>query len=318
KIPPGVRGQGVTMLVPTLLEFGSEEQRQRWIPPTLRGDYFWCQGYSEPEAGSDLASLKTHAYVDGDDFVINGQKIWTSSAQFADMMFCLVRTEPDAPKHDGISYILLSMDTPGIEVRPLVQMTGQSGFNEVFFTDVRVPTTNVVAGRGQGWRVANGTLKYERSMLGNPDVTLARMQALVELMQRETLDGTPILHNPVFRDRLLRIQGRILALRANDLRILSNELNGDDETTLARMIVKLQGTELRHDLEALGIDALGDLGVLYDDSPLLRDDGQWQTDYMYFLGLIIGGGTSQVQKNIIAERGLGMPKEPKQPAPAAT
>ncbi|MEM7252365.1 MAG: acyl-CoA dehydrogenase family protein [Pseudomonadota bacterium] len=314
KIPPGVRGQGVTMLVPTLLEFGSEAQRERWIRPTLNGDIFWCQGYSEPEAGSDLASLKTHAYVDGDEFVINGQKIWTSSAHFADMMFCLVRTEPDAAKHDGISYVLISMDTPGIEIRPLVQMTGEPGFNEVFFTDVRVPVENVVGGRGQGWRVANGTLKYERSMLGDPDVSAARLSALVELMRRETLNGRPIIENPVFRDRLLRIQGRVLALRANDLRILSNELNADDNTELARMVVKLQGTELRHELEALGIDALGELGVLYDDSPELRDAGRWQTDYMYYLGLIIGGGTSQVQKNIIGERGLGLPKEPKQAA----
>ena len=138
-LPMGMANQGISMLVPTLLELGTEEQKQRWIGPTLRGEVIWCQGYSEPGAGSDLASLSTRAVEDGDDFVINGQKIWTSTAAQADMIFCLVRTEPDKPKHEGISYLLFSMKTPGIEVRPLVTMTGRAEFNEVFFTDVRVP-----------------------------------------------------------------------------------------------------------------------------------------------------------------------------------
>ena len=312
KVLPMVNTQGVGMLVPTLLEFGTEAQKQRWIEPTLNGEIIWCQGYSEPGAGSDLASLRTHAHVDGDEFVINGQKIWTSSAHFADMMFCLVRTAPAAPKkHDGISYLLIPMDTPGIEVRPLKQMTLQSGFNEVFFTDVRIPTDQIVAGRGQGWRVANTTLGYERAGLGNAALSLARLQSLTELMQLETLDGETLMCNPVYRDRVLAIQGRVLAMRANELRILSDDLNHDDDTNLARLIIKLQGTELRHDLEGLAVDVLGELGTLYENSPLLRDHGDFQRHYMFYLGLIIGGGTSQIQKNIIGERGLGLPREPK-------
>lgn len=312
KVLPMVNTQGVGMLVPTLLEFGTEEQKQRWIEPTLKGEVIWCQGYSEPGAGSDLASLRTHARIDGDEFVINGQKIWTSSAHFADMMFCLVRTESDTPKkHDGISYLLIPMDSPGIEVRPLKQMTLQSGFNEVFFTDVRVPTDQIVAGRGQGWRVANTTLGYERAGLGNPAWSLARLQSLTELMQLETLNGKPLMANPIYRDRTLAIQGRVFAMRANELRVLSDDLNDDDDTRLARLIMKLEGTELRHDLEGLAIDVLGELGTLYEDSPMLRDHGDFQRHYMFYLGLIIGGGTSQIQKNIIGERGLGLPREPK-------
>ena len=307
---PGIWGQGIMMMIPTLLEFGSEEQRQQFIEPTLMGEMIWCQGYSEPNAGSDLASLKTHAVLDGDEWVINGQKIWTSTAHLADWMFCLVRTEPDAPKHRGISFLLLPMTASGIEVRPLATMTGDASFNEVFFTDVRVAADHLVANRGDGWKVANSLLGHERGMLGNPNLTLARFNSLVELMKHETVDGQRLIDSPVFRERLMRIQGRMMALRCNDLRILSARMN-DNPATLAAMIVKLEGTELRHELERLAIDAMGEIGVLYRGSPLLRDNGLWQQHYMYFLGLIIGGGTSQIQKNIIAERGLGMPREPK-------
>ena len=151
QIPLGMANQGISMFVPTLLELGTEDQKKSWIEKTIKGEVIWCQGYSEPGSGSDLASLQTKAVDDGDDFIINGQKIWTSSAQFSDMMFCLVRTEPDAPKHKGISYILIDMKTPGIDVRPLMTMTGHAEFNEVFFTDVRVPKSNIVGKRGEGW-----------------------------------------------------------------------------------------------------------------------------------------------------------------------
>ena len=310
KLSTGIIGQGIMMLIPTLLEFGTEQQREEFIRPTLFGDLIWCQGYSEPNAGSDLASLTTRAELDGDEWVINGQKIWTSTAHLADWMFCLVRTEPDAPKHRGISFLLIPMSTPGIEVRPLVTMTGDASFNEVFFSDVRVPASNIVAGRGDGWKVANALLGHERGMLGDPNVTQTRFNALVDLMREETLDGRPLIEDPVLRERLMQIQGRMLALRCNDLRLLSARVNEQD-AALAAMVVKLQGTELRHALERLAIDALGELGVLYRGSEHLRDNGMWQQHYMYFLGLIIGGGTSQIQKNIIAERGLGLPREPK-------
>jgi alkylation response protein AidB-like acyl-CoA dehydrogenase len=308
--PRGMAGQGISMLVPTLLEVGSEEQKTRWIGPTLRGEIIWCQGYSEPGAGSDLASLQTKAVEDGSDFLISGSKIWTSTAAQAQMMFCLVRTEPDAAKHEGISYVLIPMSTPGIEVRPLKTMTGSAEFNEVFFTDVRVAQDQVVGGRGRGWFVANTTLKHERGMLGDPNATEARLGALIELMKTEMVDGQRIIDNPVFRDRLMQLQGRAMAMKFNGLRLISAQLS-QEPVGVAGLVVKLQGCELNHQVAALAIDALGELGILYHDGPHLRARGTWQRNYMFDLGLIIGGGTAQIQKNIISERGLGMPREPK-------
>ncbi len=308
--PGPLAGQGISMLVPTLLEVGTEDQKRTWIGPTLRGEIIWCQGYSEPGSGSDLASLTTRAHEDGDDFVINGQKIWTSTAHLADMMFCLVRTEPDAPKHDGISYLIFSMATPGIEVRPLRTMTGQAEFNEVFFTDVRVPKNQIVGGRGQGWRVANTTLRHERGMLGDPNAAEARLSAIMALMREETVGGQRVIDNPLMRERLMRLQGEVLTMKFNGLRLLTQSLKCESPG-LAGLIVKLQGCELNHQLAALAIDALGELGVLYEDSTHLRAGGVWQHRYMFDLGLIIGGGTAQIQKNIIGERGLGLPREPR-------
>ncbi len=310
RVPMGIANQGISMLVPTLLELGTEEQKRKWIEPTLKGEIVWCQGYSEPGSGSDLASLQTKAVEDGDDFVINGQKIWTSTAQAADMIFCLVRTEPDKPKHEGISYLIFSMKTPGIEVRPLVTMTGLAEFNEVFFTDVRVPKKDIVAGRGQGWYVANATLKHERGMLGDPNQAGSRLKEIVALMQEETVDGERLIDNPLYRDRLLQLQARVHAMQFHGLRLLTASAKKEDPG-IARLIVKLQGCELNHQLAALAIDALGEIGVLYGQSPHLRAWGTWQHRYMFDLGLIIGGGTAQIQKNIISERGLGMPREPK-------
>jgi alkylation response protein AidB-like acyl-CoA dehydrogenase len=307
----GLGGQGISMLTPVLLEMGTQDQKLQFIKPTILGEMIWCQGYSEPGAGSDLASLTTKAELDGDEWVINGQKIWTSTAQLADWIFCLVRTEPDAPKHQGISFLLFRMDTPGIEVRPLVDMTGDANFNEVFFTDVRVPKDQIVGQRGQGWQVANAILGHERGSLAPPDVAENRLNGIVELMKTETVGGQRVMDNPIFRDRLMKLQGEVLAMRFNDMRLLSARINKGQDAGLAGMIVKLQGTELRHDLEGFAIDVLGEIGLAYEDNPYLRGNGSWQYQYMYYLGLIIGGGTSQIQKNIIGERGLGLPREPK-------
>ena len=286
------------MLVPTLLELGTTEQKEAYIRPTLYGEMIWCQGYSEPEAGSDLAALRTRAEIDGDDYVINGQKIWTSTAKQADMIFCLVRTDPDAKKHHGISYVVFPMDTKGIEVRPLVDMTGKANFNEVFFTGVRVPRSGTIGEVNKGWQVANATLTHERGMLGNPNATKARLQELITLMETETSSGDRLIDNPLLRDRLIKLQSDVYAMQANGLRILTSRLN-KESAGLAGLIVKLNGCELNHDIAALAIDALGELGVLYEDGAHLRDDGSWQARYMYDLGLIIGGGTAQIQKNII-------------------
>ena len=314
--PMGLSGQGISMLVPTLLEVGTEAQKRRWIPPTLRGDIVWCQGYSEPGAGSDLAALRTSAEVDGDDFIINGQKIWTSTAHRADMIFCLVRTEKEAPKHAGISYLIFPMDTPGIEVRPLKTMTGGAEFNEVFFTDVRVKVDCVVGGRGAGWAVANATLKHERGMLGDPNQAESRLHDIVAMMQQETVGGERLIDNPVMVDRLMKLQGEAMAMRCNGMRVLT-AASRREPGGMAGLVIKLQGCELNHQIAALAIDVLGELGVLYESGAHLRDRGAWQWKYMFDLGLIIGGGTAQIQKNIIAERGLDMPREPKTAGRAA-
>ena len=311
KVPPPMGGQGIDMLVPTLLELGTEKQKQKYIKPTLHGEIIWCQGYSEPNAGSDLASLQTKGELIEGNWVINGQKIWTSTAQYSQMMFCLVRTEPDATKHAGISFLLIPMDTPGIEIRPLVDMTLNAGFNEVFFTDVTIPEENIVGKRGEGWAVANATLGHERGSLSDPNVMMNRLNSLIERMKDETINGEKVIDNPVYLDKLMKIQGKVIAFQSNSLRVLSAKLNKNQDVKIAGMIQKFVGTELRHELEGFAIDIMGELGTLYENSPNIRDGGSWQVGYMYFLGLIIGGGTSQIQKNIISERGLGMPREPK-------
>ena len=308
RVRPGHSGDN--RLVPTVLELGTEEQKQWLVPPSVRGEMSWCQGYSEPGSGSDLASLSTRAELVGDEWVINGQKIWTSGAQHADMIFCLVRTEPDAPKHQGISYLVFSMDTPGIEVRPLVTMTGDATFNEVFFTDVRVPKHQIIGKRGEGWFVANTTLRYEREGLGDPNQAETRFREIVELMQREKVDGTAIIDDAVYRDRLLKLQGRMLAMKYNGMRVLTSHRK-KEEPGLPRWIIKLQGCELNHQMAGMAIDAMGELGTLYHGSDHMRAGGMWQQRFMMDLGLIIGGGTAQIQKNMIGERALGLPKEPK-------
>jgi alkylation response protein AidB-like acyl-CoA dehydrogenase len=307
----GYGAQGPSMLVPTLLAHGTEEQKKRWIASTLRAETIWCQGYSEPGAGSDLASLQTRATEDGDDFLINGQKIWTSTADVSDMMFVLVRTEPDAAKHAGISYLLLPMDTEGIDVQPLQTMAGDIGensFNQVFVSDVRVPKMNVVGARGEGWKIANTTLKHERNSLNsNGEGTFLR---LVRLMKNETISGISLIGNPVYRDRLMRLQARMFTMKHHGMRMLTCHLRGDPPG-VAGLIVKLQNCQLNFDMASLAIDVMGELGVLYDHSKYERERGFWQAHSFFSLGLIIGGGTAQIQKNIISERGLGLPREPK-------
>ena len=309
-IPMGMANQGISMLVPTLLELGSDDQKNEWINKTISGEVIWCQGYSEPGSGSDLASLQTKAIIDGDDFIINGQKIWTSGAQIADMMFCLVRTEPDTAKHKGISYILIDMKTPGIEVRPLMTMTGHAEFNEVFFTDVRVPKNQIVGKRGEGWYVANATLTHERGMLGDPNQSATRLNEIIDLMHQETINGEKLINNPIHLDRLMKLQARVLSMSFNSLRLLTASHKKLD-AKMAKLIVKLNGCQLNHDLAGFAIDLLGELGTIYGKSNHDHGSGKWQWKYMFDLGLIIGGGTAQIQKNIISEIGLGMPREPK-------
>lgn len=319
-ISPGIMNQGISMLVPTLLEVGTKEQCARWIRPTISGDVIWCQGYSEPGSGSDLAAAKTAARIEDGHFVINGQKIWTSSAHYADMMFLLCRTEADQGKHDGLSYLLVPMSTPGLEVRPLVTMTGRAEFNETFFTNVRVPVDQIVLGRGKGWQVANVTLKYERMLLGDANKLTHRLARVVELMKKATLDGCRFVDIPAYRERLLKLQGEVMAAKYHGLRLLTEQTKGE-ESGVRRLIVKLNGTMIGSRLSSLAVDVLGSAGLPYEPLGEAVEDTEsitWQIDNMYDIGLIIGGGSSNIQKNIIGERGLDLPREPKASAASGT
>jgi len=309
-VSPGLLNQGNLIVVPPMLELGTKEQCLEWVPRTLTGEIIWCIGNSEPGSGSDMANAQTKAVVDGDEFVINGQKIWTSSAHYADMMFLLCRTEPDAPKHKGLSYLLVPMTTKGIDVRPLVTMTERPEFNETFLTDVRVPTDQIVMERGDGWKVAISSLKHERLMLGDPNKQLQRFQSILKLLRETVINGKRLIDDPLYRDRLAKLQAEVLAANLHNMRLTSIE-NAGRESGVAGLVVKYYGTLLNHKLSALAVDILGEAGLPYDPHEVTEDDVQttWQIDYMYDIGLIIGGGTSQIQKNIISERGLGMPKD---------
>jgi alkylation response protein AidB-like acyl-CoA dehydrogenase len=308
---------GIQMVGPTLIQFGTEEQRRRHLPRILGAEDIWCQGYSEPGSGSDLASLRTRAELVGYEFVVNGQKVWTSNAQFADWMFCLVRTDADAPKHAGISYLLIDMKTPGITVRPLVQMTGDPGFNEVFFEDVRVPRAHLVGALNDGWTVANATLAHERNMLGATTRTQQGLQSLLRLARTHRRNGRPAAKDPIVRQRLADLAIRVEAMKLEAYRQLTAALRGRP-AGISAALTKLVATELNHDLARAALEILGSYGPLGRRDAHALDRGLWPVDFMFSLGLIIGGGTSQIQKNIIAERGLGMPREPRpRPATAA-
>jgi len=305
---PGLVGMmGLQMLGPTLIHWGTEEQKRRYLPRILTADELWCQGYSEPGSGSDLASLQTNAQREGDHFVVNGQKIWTSNAQIADWMFCLVRTDKAASKHAGISYLLIDMKTPGITIRPLLQMTKDAGFNEVFFDHVRVPVENVVGGLGQGWAVANTTLVHERNMLGSTTQTQNMFEALLRVARTRKRGGRPATEEPSVRQRLASLKIQVEAMRLNAYRNLTATLQGR-KPGIEASITKLVTCELNHQLAATALDLLGPYGPLYRGSKHLWDDGFWPYELMFSLGLIIGGGTAQIQKNIIAQRGLGLPR----------
>lgn len=308
KAPGEMMGQGPSMLVPTLIEHGTEEQKQKFVRDTLLGKVLWCQGYSEPGSGSDLASLRTRAELDGDFWVVNGQKIWTSNATEAHWMFALVRTEPDAPKHDGISYLLIDMKTPGLDVRPLRQMTGDADFNEVFFDNARVPKDNLVGPRGKGWIVSRSTLKHERALIGNSAMSRRMFDGLVMTAQMLTLRGQPAIKDPVIRDRIAQLEARMMATEYHGYRLLTMEARGEDPG-IAGMVTKLFGTQLGYDITKTAMDVLGDRAALAPNAS--NPMGMFVTAYMWSLGILIAGGTANIQRNIIAERGLGMPRDKK-------
>lgn len=304
------------MLAPTLLEFGSEAQKREFIPPTLSGEIKWCQGYSEPGSGSDLASLQTTARLDGEHWVLSGQKIWTSNAVHAQMMFGLFRTEPDAGKHAGISYLLVPMRTEGIDVRPLKQITGSMEFNEVFFNDARIPAANIVGKRGEGWTISRSTLKHERNLIGNPKLMVSMFERLIELARRTQRNGRPAIEDPRIRDRIAEVEGYVRANETCNLRMLSATVRGEElKAMLPMMMIKLYNTDTVQMLAKLAYDLVGGDGLLEGDAAdrdkyaLDADTRAFVHNYIFSLGPAIAGGASNIQRNIIGERGLGLPRD---------
>jgi alkylation response protein AidB-like acyl-CoA dehydrogenase len=306
--PFEIMGQGPSMLAPTLIEHGTEEQKTRFVEGTLLGTLKWCQGYSEPNAGSDLASLRTRGELEGDHWVVNGQKIWTSNAAEADWMFALVRTEPDAPKHDGITYMLIDMKTPGITVRPLRQMTGEADFNEVFFENVRVPRESIVGERGKGWYVSRSTLKHERALIGNATFARRTFDGVVMMAQALEIRGRRAMDDPVIRGRIVELEARLLAAEYNGYRLLTASARGED-VGIASMVTKLHSSTLGYDIAKLAMDLMSDRACLAPGEPNAPAMGMFGTAYMWYYGMAIGGGAPNIQRNVIAERGLGLPRD---------
>jgi alkylation response protein AidB-like acyl-CoA dehydrogenase len=310
--PMEPRGIGTMMLVPTLLERGEEWQKEKFVGPTIRGDVNWCQGYSEPGSGSDLASLKTRGELVGDEWVINGQKIWTSGAQTAHYMFCLTRTEPEAPKHAGISYLLIDMKQPGIEVRPLRQMTGGADFCEVFFTNAKTPKDWIVGKRGEGWLVSRTTLKHERNSIGSTQQTRALFKGLLALAKESRIDGRPAIENAEIRQRLAALEGTVRAHQYSGYRTLTKDAKGESPGIIT-MMNKIISTNIGHDIARLALDLLGDDGLLSAGSRsmegMMGGHQGWIAHYMYSLGIAVAGGTANIQRNVIGERGLGLPRD---------
>lgn len=305
RAPMEVGGNGMNMVVPTLLEKGTEAQKAQFIQKTIDGDYIWGQGYSEPGSGSDLASVRTKGERVGDKWVINGQKLWTSQGMQATHMFALIRTEPDAAKHDGITYMLLDVDQPGVTRRPIRQMTGEGGFCEFFFDNAETPVAWQVGERGQGWQVSRTTLKHERASIGSAEGLGSQFAKLVELAQESGRIGDPLV-----RERLATIEGFVMAHRYSSFRLFSNAIAGEDAGPI-QLMMKLLLTEIGHDMALTAQELIGDDGLVEPAPAGTRGRGpeKWLDQIMGSLGNSIAGGTSNIQRNIIGERGLGLPRD---------
>ena len=295
-VPSNVGGFGVMMIGPTIIEHGTEEQKEKYLGSILRGESIWCQGYSEPGAGSDLASLQTRGVRDGDDYVVNGQKIWTTGAQYADMMYMLCRTDPDAPKHRGISYLLLDMKAPGVTVRPLVNMAGFAGFNEVFFEDVRVPVANRIGEENRGWYVGTTTLDFERSSIGSAVGVRKQLESLIR--QAKSGEEASFTRNPKVKGEFVDRWIECEVARMLSYRVVSMQLAGKIPNYEASMC-KLFSSELSQRIASLSMHLYGMHGLKRNRAGI---------GYVQAVSATIGGGTSEIQKGIIATRGLGLPR----------
>jgi alkylation response protein AidB-like acyl-CoA dehydrogenase len=306
EIPRSLNPQGLSIVTPSIVDHGTDEQRRRWALPTLRGEITWCLGMSEPGAGSDLASLSTRAVLEGDRFVVNGQKVWTSGAHHADWCLCFVRSDPVAPKHRGISALIIDMRSPGITCRPLPELTEphHADFNEVFFTDVSVPATNLLGELHDGWRITQGSLSHERGMLwiGNAHSVQRGVEELMELGR-----GRGAADDPVFRDRVASLVIDSHAITLLGYRGFGKFSRG--QASPEHLMLKLYTSEVERRLYLTGVEALGpdamDTSIL---GPGGWREGSWATQYLRSFSGTIAGGTSEIQRNIIAERVLGLPR----------
>ncbi len=303
--PQFVNRGGLSMLGPTLMKYGTPAQQTRFLKGILTADELWCQGFSEPNAGSDLANLQTRAVLDGEHFVVNGQKVWTSMAHVADWCFLLVRTDPDAPKHKGISFLLVDMKTPGITIRPLRQITGEAEFNEVFWDSVRVPRANLVGKLNEGWAVAITTLAYERDLLTFIRHIALRnaLHRLVRLAREKKRGGDPIV-----RQKLAALWIGEQALQMNAYRSLTRILRGG-EPGPEGSTSKLFWSQLDQDLALTATEVIGPYAQIAEGSAWAPDDGQWEFYELLARGSGIRAGTTEILKNILGERVLGLPKD---------
>ena len=305
--PQLVNGLGIMLVGPTIIHWGTEEQKQRYVPKILSGEEIWCQGYSEPGSGSDVASLQTRAIEEGDYFIVNGQKVWTSDAHHADWCILLVRTDPSAPKHKGISYVLVDMHSPGVTVRPLVQITGDANFNEVFFEDVKVPRKNLIGEKNQGWQVAITTLMFERSGIGGGRDLLGQVRELADLARAVRSNGKTAWDDSSVRQKISGFAGEALALKYTGFRQLTRRLRGLPPGPEGS-VLKLGTSELNLKMNKFAMELLGPYAQLEFKAPFAVDRGIWSYRMLASRALTIAGGTSEIQHNIIGERVLGLPK----------
>ena len=309
KAPPVLNILAIGMAGPTIIAYGTEEQKQRYPAKMLSCEEIWCQGYSEPNAGSDLASLQTRAVKDGEHYVINGQKVWTSLAHMSDWMMLLARTDPDVPKHKGITYFLLDMHSPGITVKPLKQITGDDEFNEVYFDNVRVHESQILGGINNGWAVGLTTLMYERLALGFGLQVRLRiaLDGLIELARNTKKNGTSATQDPVMRQKLAQLWIDTEVFKYTGARaitkLLKGELPGPEAST-----GKMMWVEGHQRLQELAMEIQGPYSQLMKGSPWAMADGLWQHTFLRSRANSIEGGTTEIQKNIIGERVLGLPK----------
>lgn len=303
---------GLAWAGPVILAYGTEEQKSRFIQKILRADEIWCQGFSEPSAGSDLASLQTRAVRDGDDWVVNGHKVWTSLGRYADQMILLARTDPDAQKHAGISYFLSPMKIDGVEVAPLVKITGEGGFNQIFFEDARFASDRLLGREGQGWEIALATLSFERGASegaggSGGDMNDVDVSSLVELARATIRDGRPASEDPEVRDRIARFATEAVAIRYSRIRAGIPGLVVDRPMSLP-LTGKVAGSEHAQRVSDYGVELQGYAATLEKGDPDAVAGGEWQRAYLNSYSLTIAGGTSEIVRNIAGEKVLGLPK----------